>query len=431
MLEFKLQLGCLGIILYLSFMYAKETKCFQCNKFFDALLYISPWAVFFDGFSYWTVNHMDLIPAWLNYAAHFMFFILMIAGLTASTLNIYGRTAGFRKGSRTKWVIMAPGIIAVILVIAGLGNLQFLQGEHTNYSMGFSVYVCFITVFLYYGFIWFTVISKRHYLPEQKRIGALSFVTFVGVILIAQIIFPEFLVTSLALTILVVGLYIEFENPSIRIMENQNQKIIDNFATMVEERDNNTGGHIKRIRLYVSLLLKKMQQDELYRKMMTPDYIRNVEEAAPLHDIGKISTPDEILQKPGKLTPEEYEIMKQHAAKGGEIIQEVFGEMKTPEEKKIAYEVARHHHEKFNGKGYPDGLAGEQIPLHARVMAIADVFDAVSQKRCYKEAMPLEQCFEIIGNGAGTDFDPNLVKLFLESRDVIEELCVINSVENL
>ena len=119
-------------------------------------------------------------------------------------------------------------------------------------------------------------------------------------------------------------------------------------------------------------------------------------------------------------------IMKKHTVDGGKIIQKNFGELKTPEEKQIAYEVARYHHEKYNGRGYPDGLAGENIPLHARVMAIADVFDAISQKRCYREAMPLEQCFEIIEKGAGSDFDPHLVELFLEDRDILSEMCVIN-----
>lgn len=147
-----------------------------------------------------------------------------------------------------------------------------------------------------------------------------------------------------------------------------------------------------------------------------------VNRAAPLHDLGKIATPDRILQKPGKLTDEEFAIMKEHAARGGEIILNTFKNIDNPEFQQIAYEVARFHHEKYNGKGYPDGLAGEQIPLHARVMAIADVFDAVSQKRCYRDAMPVDQCFEIIEKGSGTDFDPRLTKLFLESRDEIEQL---------
>ncbi|WP_249298651.1 HD-GYP domain-containing protein [Jutongia huaianensis] len=104
--------------------------------------------------------------------------------------------------------------------------------------------------------------------------------------------------------------------------------------------------------------------------------------------------------------------MKEHAARGGEIIQNTFNNLDNPEFQQIAYEVARYHHEKYNGKGYPDGLAGEEIPLHARVMAIADVYDAISQKRCYWDAMPVEECFNIIAKGSGSDFDPELTEIF-------------------
>ena len=147
--------------------------------------------------------------------------------------------------------------------------------------------------------------------------------------------------------------------------------------------------------------------------------MRNVVDAAPMHDIGKIATPDYILQKPGKLTDEEYAVMKQHAATGGDIIMETFANLDHPEYLRIAYEMARFHHEKWNGKGYPDGLKGTEIPLHARVMAIADVFDAISSKRCYRDPMPLEKCFAIIQDGAGTDFDPDLVELFMNARDKV------------
>lgn len=198
--------------------------------------------------------------------------------------------------------------------------------------------------------------------------------------------------------------------------------MLDGFATMVEKRDYNTGGHIKRTRAYVNLLLEKMRDDRYYRNILNKDYMLNVIHAAPLHDIGKIATPDSILQKPGKLTAAEYEIMKQHAATGGDIILQTFYNLDDADFRQIAYEVARFHHEKFNGKGYPDGLAGEQIPLHARIMAIADVFDAVSQKRCYRDAMPLEESFSIIEKGSGSDFDPRLVKIFLDAKEEVKEL---------
>ena len=141
-----------------------------------------------------------------------------------------------------------------------------------------------------------------------------------------------------------------------------------------------------------------------------------------MHDIGKISTPDAILQKPGKLTDEEYAIMKQHAAKGSEIIKETFGKRGDSDFIDMAYDVARFHHEKWNGRGYPAGLKDTEIPLAARIMAVADVFDAVSQKRCYREAMPLDECFEIIKKGRGSDFDPVLVDIFLEEREKVEEV---------
>lgn len=117
-----------------------------------------------------------------------------------------------------------------------------------------------------------------------------------------------------------------------------------------------------------------------------------------------------------------YAIIKKHAAEGGDIILNTFSELDTNEFRQIAYEVARHHHEKYNGKGYPDGLEGERIPLHARIMAVADVFDAVSQRRCYRDAMPVEECFGIIEKGSGSDFDPKIVKIFLEAKEEIIDL---------
>lgn len=141
-----------------------------------------------------------------------------------------------------------------------------------------------------------------------------------------------------------------------------------------------------------------------------------------LHDIGKIATPDSILQKPGKLSNEEYEIMKEHATQGGKIIRQIFYNLDDMQFRNIAYEIARFHHEKYNGKGYPDGLAGEQIPLHARIMAIVDVFDAVSQKRCYRDAMTIDESFFIIEKGIGTDFDPHLAQIFLDNKDEVIKL---------
>ena len=147
-----------------------------------------------------------------------------------------------------------------------------------------------------------------------------------------------------------------------------------------------------------------------------------------MHDIGKIAVPDVILQKPGRLTEEEFEIIKLHAENGGRIIQDTFGHLGNEQYTQIAYQVARYHHEKWNGKGYPEGIKYKEIPLCARIMAIADVFDAVSEKRCYREALPLEQCFEMILEESGISFDPLLAEVFLSIREKVKN--VHNGINN-
>lgn len=423
MLDVKLQLGCLLVILYIVISYIKETtkSKLKCNRFFDALMIVAPWAVFFDGFTAWTVNHLDIVPDALNRTAHLLFFLFMDLTIIITTAYTFDQLLGFRK-KRHILYLGIPGIISLIMVIAGIGNLKFIEGATTWYSMGFSVYVCYATVILYYGAVLFFVISRRRFLPKDKVLGTLSFIVIAGVILVVQTIFPEVLLTSIFPTILLLGIYIDFENPALRKLTMHNDEMADAFATLVESRDNNTGGHIKRTKAYVTLMLNKMLKDRYYRRILSRDYITHVINAAPLHDVGKIATPDSILQKPGKLTDEEYAIMKQHAAEGGKIIQQTFSELDDADFRQIAYEVARFHHEKYNGRGYPDGLKAEDIPLHARIMAVADVFDAVSQKRCYRDAMPVEECFAIIQKGRGNDFDPDLVDIFLSSKEEVIQL---------
>lgn len=199
-------------------------------------------------------------------------------------------------------------------------------------------------------------------------------------------------------------------------------EMVMGFATLVENKDGSTGGHIKRTSLYVKLLAEELKRRGMYEDILTKEYMGNLCKAAPMHDIGKIAVPDSILQKPGKLTSEEFDAMKQHSVRGGEIIRETFGNLEDEAYTQMAYEVARYHHEKWNGKGYPEGLKRKEIPLAARIMAIADVFDAVSEKRCYREAMPLEKCFEIILEGSGQDFEPMLVEVFLDIRDEVEKV---------
>ena len=182
-----------------------------------------------------------------------------------------------------------------------------------------------------------------------------------------------------------------------------------------------TGGHIRRTSEYAVIIAKELSKLPKHKKHINRQYLKSLRQAAPMHDIGKISIPDNILQKPGKLTDEEFAIMKTHSAEGAKIIKETFSHLVDDGEDRMAYKVALNHHEKWNGRGYPNGKKEEEIPLCARIMAVADVFDAVSAKRCYRDAMPLEKCFAIIYEGKGTDFDPEIVDAFFErQREIVK-----------
>jgi len=420
----KLQVGCLVLILYISVVYIRATiNNTKCNKLFDALLIISPWAIAFDGLTAWTVNHLDIVPRYLNDIFHIIFFILMDSVVVITAIYLYQDLIGTTsEANKRRWHLAIPGAASLLLIIFSSPNIVYIEGVKTNYSMGIPVYVCYSSVVIHYGLILYLVISRRSFLAKEKRINIYSFIIIVGVALVAQIIFPEILITALFPTLLTIGIYVDFEDPSLKRLNVHNEQMVNSFAALVESRDNSTGGHVKRTREYVELILKKMKRDKKYINDLSKDYIEYVINASPLHDIGKIAIPDEILQKPGALTAEEYEKMKEHSAIGGDIIKTTFCEMEDEEFMDITYEVARFHHEKYNGKGYPDGLIGEEIPLHARIMAIADVFDAISRKRCYKEAFPVEKCFKIIEEGAGIDFDPDLVRIFLDSRNEVIDL---------
>lgn len=210
------------------------------------------------------------------------------------------------------------------------------------------------------------------------------------------------------------------EQKTQKIIEIQNS-IITGMATMVESRDNSTGGHIKRTSDCVRVFVQYLQTLPAYENI-SEKFFENVIKAAPMHDLGKIAVPDAILQKPGKFTDEEYEMMKSHSKEGARIVNEVLSATEDEDFKKIAINVAHYHHEKWNGSGYPKKIAAEQIPLEARIMALADVFDALVSKRCYKDSFSYDKAFEIIQNDLGTHFDPQLGAEFIKCRASLEKL---------
>jgi response regulator RpfG family c-di-GMP phosphodiesterase len=189
------------------------------------------------------------------------------------------------------------------------------------------------------------------------------------------------------------------------------------LAYQAELRDQQTGRHLERTALYVRTLAEALASTGKYRGYVTEDYIADLVKAAPLHDIGKVAVPDSILQKPGKLTSAEFEQIKLHTEYGARTIHQIERGLQFESFLRIAAHITRHHHERWDGTGYPDGLSGEEIPLSARIMAFADVYDALRSTRPYKEAMSHEQSVELIVAERGTHFDPMLVDIFRQNAE--------------
>lgn len=196
-------------------------------------------------------------------------------------------------------------------------------------------------------------------------------------------------------------------------------KLILGMAAMVESRDNSTGGHIRRTSDVVKMLVDEIKKDN--KLGLDDEFCKDLIKAAPMHDLGKIAVDDAILRKPGRFTDEEFEVMKTHAAEGARIVHQILEGTDDIDFHIIAENVAHYHHERWDGSGYPEGLKGEEIPIEARIMAIADVYDALVSKRVYKESMPFDKADAIIMDGMGKHFDKNLEKYYVSARPRLEE----------
>lgn len=421
----RLQIGCLVVVLYIAFNYfweSRRIKKTQKVRMFDNLLITSIFVLIFDGMTAYTVNHLDTVPEMVNQVAHLLFLTGLDAVVFLIFLYVLTITEGFPKNRVGCVLLYTPFVLNVLFAIINIGSLEYRKGVITNYSMGPSVYTCFAIVAVYIMITLIIFFRRWNYIERHKRASVILYLFVFSGTSIYQMVFPEALLTSLAVTIVIVGIYINQENPAAKELSHYHDEMVMGFATLVEKRDDSTGGHIRRTSLYVELLAKELRRRGYYKEILTKDYINNLLMAAPMHDIGKISVPDAILQKPGKLTDEEFAIMKSHAEEGGRIIRETFGNLEDRQYMEMAYQVATFHHEKWNGNGYPRHLKEMDIPLCARIMAVADVFDAVSEKRCYRDAMPMDQCFEIIREGIGKDFEPLLAEVFLDVREKVEAL---------
>lgn len=203
-------------------------------------------------------------------------------------------------------------------------------------------------------------------------------------------------------------------------LASNNVKIIEVLGNIVEYRNLESGEHIQRVKLYTKILGEQMMKDYPEYKL-TPEKLEIIVSASALHDVGKISIPDSILLKPGRLTDEEFEYMKQHTTKGCDIIDSM-PDIWSDEYQKACYEICRHHHERYDGRGYPDKLKGDEIPVSAQIVSLADVYDALVNERVYKKAFPKDKAYEMIMNNECGVFSPKIYECFKKVREKFEEI---------
>jgi hypothetical protein len=226
---------------------------------------------------------------------------------------------------------------------------------------------------------------------------------------------------------LVLGLFSDYHRQEFEKNSKMDKEIAEaqtamtySLVKLAESRDDYTGGHIERVAGYCRLIAQKLRSNKKYKDYINDDYIENIYKASPLHDIGKVGIPDSILLKPGKLNTDEFEIMKKHTIIGANTLMKVRKGYPDNKYLGLGISITLYHHERWDGTGYPQKLSGEDIPLSARIMAIADVYDALRSKRVYKEPYSHEKSVEIIKEGKGTQFDPDIVDVFLENEAEFE-----------
>jgi len=425
MLHYKLQIGCMVIVLLVLVLYFRERhqqKNIKRMKCFERLLIFSLVYFALDIITVYTVNHLDKVPVVVNNVLH----LLYLWTIDRCLLDVFLYVATMLEvpifSKKWKRLAFLPHYVGSLFMLLGIFEIQYVEGTISNYAMGLSVVVCYVMVIYYMGLVYYVWKKNGDKLPKRSRTNFLVCVpVFMGAIFV-QMVFPDVLITSLTITSIILVAYCAMENAANSELIQYHEEVIYAFADVIEGRDESTGEHIKRTVAYVEIIVDALKENDIYTESLDAEYIDFLLRAAPLHDFGKITVTDTVLQKPARLTVDEYEVMKTHTIKGADMIKATLATLEEPDYITVAWQVARHHHERWDGAGYPDGLSGEKIPLCARVVAVADVFDAVSQDRCYRSAMSLEESFAIIEQGAGTQFDPLIAKVFLRNRDKVEKV---------
>ena len=329
-----------------------------------------------------------------NKLARTMGLIGLIVGI------IFALTIIIQSVMSVDWIAPESIFVFFVWAVLGFGYYAFILSRDKKKIFGHSMAPTFglYAIIIYSIASWCALVVKTY---NSTDLTIMAIITCAVIAILTQVFF-----------------FIVFYIMTKREKDMQN-KLVLGMATMVEGRDNSTGGHIKRTSTVVAFIVEEINKDPSYH--LENHFASNLIKAAPMHDLGKITVDDIVLRKPGKFTPEEYAIMKTHSEEGAKIVKNILDEYGDEDFERIAENVAHYHHERWDGNGYPKGLKGEEIPLEARIMAIADVYDALVSKRVYKDEFSFEDANKIIIDGMGKQFDPGLEKYYLLAREKIEK----------
>lgn len=359
-------------------------------------------------------------------------FLIPLAIITAVQFSItptlpvfFVGALGMRRAAKSAaYVFAVHALLELALLPFGL---IFRFDENGKYHRGdlYIIYEVFYIISLLFLIVCLFIIGKRFKKRDALTIVMVLVIMVAGIVpLVFFKIYTDYICIAISACICYIY-YNDLVQQDIQseLISNQQkanrmqEHIISGMASLIENRGTDSGGHVELISSLVKTLAEDARSDGVYADTLTDDFISKLFSIAPMHDIGKVVVSDEILKKPDKLTDEEYEQMKAHASSGGSVIRSVFGGMADDEYLEFASAIATYHHERWDGLGYPDGLAGEEIPLSARIMAIADFFDELISERHYKTATPAEEALAQIREGAGTQFDPLLAEVFLNHKE--------------
>ncbi len=331
---------------------------------------------------------------------------------------------GLGKQHRVAWMFLAFNL-AVEASLAPTGLIfHFNQDGYFRGDLFIIYEACYFLsmIYLVAGML---IAGRRFRRRDSFTIGMILVILVAGIVPMSVF---KVNVTYMAIAICACICYIYYndlvqQDVKAELLANQKKisdmqaHMISGMASLIESRDLDTGRHIMRTSGYVTLLAKLCRRQGVYADIIDDHYILLLGMLAPMHDVGKIVVPDNILKKPGKLTDDEFEVMKKHASAGGNVVGEVLDGITDKEYVECATEMAKYHHEWWDGTGYPEGLKGEAIPLSARIMAVADVLDALVSERCYKAPIPFDDALEVMRQESGTHFDPQLIRILLKYRE--------------